>query len=345
MSRFASTRRLNIVLAHNPEFPVATLDMAPHRITLHGDTKLEDIAIYLATLAARNNQNLLGPRPDPALHDRDFEEYTGKWNLFLVRESFLQTERLETPFADFAPGAVTIADDDICDDDLRIVFSTEDVTLPDGTIVPKADFNYEDIFTHHTSYAIARNRGDTFSTLAQSKEHSPKLALMAALLQASLPYAPPQRGTMIRHIGAVMARASALLDLGYRSGHNGKSSAMEDVRWILNELHSAYQIRPDRIWAPRTMVASAALAADLEAIVPDNYRRLAREAMSTIQTVEEFNLQTAALTVKGDVDHLSQHQRLTLYDRVSKIDKFILRHAPEEVMKPGALRKRKKLVA
>lgn len=345
MSRFAPTRRLNIVLAHNPEFPVATLDLAPHRITLHGDTTLEDIAIYLATLAARNNQSLLGPRSDLSRHGGLGDENTGKWNLFLVKDSFLTQDRLDTPFADFAPGAVTIAFDDICDDDLRIVFSKEDVTLPDGTIVPKADFNYEDIFTNQTSYAISRNRGDTFSTLAQSKEHSPKLALMAALLQASLPYATPQRGTVIRHIGAVMARASALLDLGYRSGHNGKSSAMEDVRWILNEMHSAYHIRPDRIWAPARMVASAALAADLEAIVPDNYRRLAREVMSTIETVEEFNLQTAALTAKGDVDHLSQHKRLTLYDRVSKIDKIILRHAPEEVMKPGALRKRKKLAA
>ena len=345
MSRFAPTRRLNIVLAHNLDHPVATLDLAPHRITLHGGTTFEDVVLYLATLAARNNKASFGPRPDLSLHAEYREENNGKWNLFLIKDSFIVTERIDTPFADFAPGAVTIAFDDTCDDDLNVIFSKDSVTLPNGTQVPTSDFLYEDIFTNHTSNAIFRNRGDMFSNLAKSGETTPRLALMGALIQASLPYETPQRGAMIRHIGAVMARASALLELGYRSGRDGKSAAMEDVTWAINELHGAYHIRPDRIWAPATMVASEDLAADLAAIVPENYRLLASEAIALLQDAEDFNLSTAALTVKGDMDHLSQHKRLTLFDRVSKIDKIILRHAPEAVMKPGALRKRKKLAA
>jgi hypothetical protein len=168
-----------------------------------------------------------------------------------------------------------------------------------------------------------------------------RMQIMLALIASLLPMKVEDRAEKFDLACAVLARISRHVDIGTPAGAAGSAKAVDNFHTLFRDFQLSWDLLPDRPWAPTCIGMSKQLQKTVSTI-PQDIINLADELTDIATFPDMEGLKEFATT--GARESASNHQLLNLKGLVGKIDKAIIRLAPEADLKPAAARKRAALV-
>jgi hypothetical protein len=274
---------------------------------------------------------------DVVLGSPIFETVRGDTSLALHSNSDWSQEGSDHPIGLFEPGAIQVIPNVIDVESELIVLDGEHVELPDGSKVNiKGLFPASVTMPHRRSSQGDANRlRDTFVNCRFNQ------ILLGAILETlPLPYSDDaHKNPAFEDIARIAGRLSTLLDLGFAAGMQGRDRAMSDAMDLCRNMFTGWWLRPDRMRHPENLQAST----ELSKIIKDCDPELVELGHKTLRGLPPTLAEVALEAIKlGDDESASNHKRIALKPALKDFDTLIEDHAPIDLLKPAALKRRQK---
>ena len=313
--RIAVERRSAIIPS---DFFSCTIDIFEHRLIPRENYTIDDMV-------------------DVVLGSLIFETIRGDTGLALHSNSDWSQEGSDHPIGLFEPGGVQVIPNVIDVESELIVLDGEYVELPDGSRVKiKGLFPAGVAMPHRRSaQADAARIQDTF---VHSRFNQ---ILLGAIFEAlPLPYSDDAYDhPVFDNITRIAGRLSTLLDLGFAAGMQGRDRAMSDAKDLCRNMFGSWWLRPDQMRHPQYLQASA----ELSRIIKDCDPELIELGHKTMRGLPPTLAEVALEAIKlGDDESASNHKRIALKPALKDFDTLIEDHAPIDLLKPAARKRRQK---
>ncbi len=299
----------------NPEIENATntltIDVFPHRLDLK--TTLDDFITGLLWQVTSQS-----PDPIPGYLDGIFR---------IMSEQGYDTPT-DLPFGRLNPGAIALSPGYQGADKTMFITDTDFYAL-DGKVYNRPTFanfvSYESNHRHTAEYFLDDADPDV------------RMKIMLSLIASMMPIKGSDPRSAYSLGAALIARISRLVDIQTPAGLVGAEKATKNFQTLYRKLQVSWNIRPDRPWSPNSYTASDLLL-DAVSKIGSDIREFTDVLVKCAPAKVDVQFKSRAISWSSE--GISNHQALYLKAAITEIDKAIIRFAPEEILKPGAARRR-----